>query len=522
MPKAPAKKKVTEPVTQPTPQAAPPAESNGVPAPSAKTALPVIYDSLDIVEYSINAKQGPLTVDDAKLLLGWETEKDYQARKVAENPASKPEHHIYGEVFHCRDADGCKVRTTNNAHNRAFDETWCEDLIHTILFGQWAGPLTIPGETINGETVRISKYGRVLSGQHQMTALVMSHQVWENSVALAGNAADPKYPFWADKPGGPVLETLVITGLSEDPRVLMTIDYCKPRTTADVFYTSELFNTRTAPERKELCRMLDAASDFLFTRTDAQGYRTHPEMVGFVERHKRLLKCIEHIFVENAPLVTGGRKLSKLRLSAGQCSALCYLMACGSEKTDGDTYRNGFPPSETIVDQNGKKCIDWTYQEKAREFWARLATAGDKAFGVVRRALGNLVDSSPDADNQGLGGRLPEKLAIIAGAWEMFKDHAESAGPPFTDADLIEGGALCLHYSDLDDKGNQMPDGQIKLIEVADFYGIDSPQVVKVSKQEPMPAAPSREEIEKASTAALERRQAAQKKINDARANAKK
>ena len=478
---------------QPVAPAPPPTPTPAPPAPS----LPVLYPELEITEYSTASAKGPLTVDDQKLLLGWETEKEFQQRKVSEFPATKPEAWLFGDLFHCKNVAGEKVRCNNNAHNRPFDEGWAESLVHTILHGQWAGPHTIPGETVNGETVRVSRYGRVLSGQHQMTGCILAGE-WLLKARQEGKdpPTDPKYPVWR-KHGAPFLETVVIVGLSEDPRVLMTIDYVKPRTAADVFYTSDVFKSCTPPERKELCRILASAVDVLWTRTDAKGYRTHPEVVGFLERHKRLLNCVTHLFKENS--VAGGRKISKLRLSPGVCSALCYLMGCGSAKTTdySDEYRNQNPPME--------KGLDWSTWDRAEKFWNLLASGKD--FMPVRTALGLLVDSTPDSDNQGLGGRGPEKLAILAKAWERWRDYA--AGPIFDNSDLAPGGALCLSYSDLDDKGNKLPDGQIKLLDVADFDGIDCPESVgkgPTSKAAPMPPAPSRAEIERATEEARARR----------------
>ena len=521
MPKAKKRPATVQPVIPPVTLALPSPTTNGngsVPSPTGPHNLPVVYDRVEIAEYSSTSEHGPLTAETVKEMMGWETETEWRERMVRDK-GGKPEHYLFGEngpkredtgthqPVHCVNTDKVKVVCWQNANNRPFDMLWCEDLIHTILYGQWAGPLMMPGETINGETVRISRYGRVLSGQHQGTALVLADEWLQKSRAVPGNAVNPKYPVWNGHEHV-VLETVVITGLSEDERVLRTIDYVKPRTTADMLYTMELFRQNTSAERKEMTRMLALAIDLLWVRTDTKGYKTHPEVVGFLERHKRLLKCVEHLFVENsAKGADGGRKISKLRVSAGQASALCYLMGCGSQKTTeySDEYRNESPPSE--------KNLDWEYWDRAQEFWVCLAGARD--FMPVRRALGLLVESTPDSDaNQGLGGRAPEKFAILAKAWERYKDHPTSAGSAFDDDDLAPDGVLCLSYSDLDDKGNKLPDGQIKLVDMADFYGIDCPESLGASKtkgsrqETPMLPPPSPEEIERATQEALRRRMA--------------
>jgi hypothetical protein len=467
-------------------------------------SLPIVYDKLDIVEYSTAVGLGPLTIGDQKGLLGWETEKEFQARKVKEIPDTKPEAWLFGDMYHCKNIAGEKVRCNHNGQNRPFDMDWCEHLIHTILHGQWAGPFTIPGETVNGETVRISRYGRVMSGQHQMTACILAGELLARARELGVDHPDkPKYPTWRTL-GEPFLETIVITGISEDPRVLMTVDYNKPRTVADVFYTSKLFRNSTTSERQNLCRILAVAVNTLWVRTDARGYRTHPEAVAFLERHRTLLKCVEHVNKEDNPKQT--RKLSNLRLQPGMCAAVMYIQASSGPGTDGDVYRNEDPaPSE--------KNLDWSMWDRAKDFWALLASG--KEFLPVRKALWGLIDSTPqNEDNPGLGGRVPEKLAILSKAWSRWKDYPDS-GTPFDDDDLVPGGLLCLNYNNLDAKGNKLPEGKIELVDVPDFVGIDCPEATgkgKTSHGPPDPPPPTKEEIEQMMEEAQQRRRAESRK----------
>ncbi len=476
-------------------------QNQPLPIEPSVNGLPVVYQKLEHFERSTASPLGPMTAKDWKLALDWETEPEYQKRMVAEK-GGEPSHWLYGDMVrddagrthsvHCRDVAGNKVVCWTNAGNRPFDAMWCEDLVHTILSGQWAGPHTVPGETINGETVRISRYGRVLSGQHEGTACVLADERLQASRAEPGNVLHPRYPFWNGQDHC-FIETLVVTGMSEDERVLRTIDYVKPRTAADMLYTMPLFRDNRPRERQELTRMLSSAIDMLWTRTDTQGYRTHPEIVGFLERHGRLLECVEHLFRENG----AEHRISKLRLSTGQCAALCYLMgSSGSADLEyGDIYRNESPPSQ--------KGLDWSLWDQAQGFWSGLA--GDRAFLPVRTALGRLLDSEINKDdNQGLGGRAPEKLAILSRAWDVYKDLGEAG---WSNADLASGGALRLSYGDLDDRGNKLPDGQIKLLDIADFGGIDCPQATKVGRSAgPPPATLTREEIERASAEARARR----------------
>ncbi len=514
-----------------------------------ENSVPYIYPTLDIKECSTTSIHGPVTPDRAKRIMGWETEKDYQLRQVAENPGSKPDEWLYGDIYHCCNSDGDKVRCHSNGNNRPFDETWCKELMSMVLDGQWAGPLTMPGETVNGETIRIGRCGRVLSGQHQLTALILADEMLTKSQKESRNITHPKYPFWVGK-GHCVIEAIVITGLSEDEQILRTIDYVKPRSVADMLFTMNVYRDNTPHERKVLTRMLSAGIDLLWGRTEAKGYRTHPEIVGFLERHPKLMSCVEHIFGEDSPKTTfvcrtcrqrfasqaaanqkkckkgqthdiaevGGRRISTLPFNAGHAAALMYLMGCSSDKTTdySDDYRNEEPaPSE--------KKLDWKLWHKATEFWSRLAGTVTGGFFPVREALGRLIDSTPhDEENIGLGGRHEEKLAILDNAWKVFKNYKDDPDtPPFTDDDLCDGGALHLHYTDKGPPkilngetigGDKLPDGKVRLIEMADFQGIDCPQAakaVKTNTDEPTstPIDPTPDQMEQLKLEARERRE---------------
>jgi len=475
------------------------------------------YPKLTIIEYSSTSEDGPMTPEDMKKLMRWETESEFQARMVAEK-GGEPQHWLYGEEFHCYNLNvskakprGEKVRCWSNTNNRPFDMEWCNEIKDMILRGQYVGPLTVPGETVNGETIRIGRYANMLSGQHQGTALILAYEALMNSRnkdhkdGMYYDPNDPeseKYPFWKGH-DYPVIETIVVYGLSEDERVLRSIDYVKPRSVADMLFTMELFRDSTSVDRKELTRMLASGIDLLWTRTGTKGYRTHPEIVGFLERHKTLMKFVQHLFVLNRSTSSasdkwlegetevernerleldkklGGRKISKLYLSAGQCAAMCFLMGCSKTPAHiSDTdYRNGKPaPSE--------KCLDWSMTDRAKLFWINLAS--HESFELVREQLRRLkTTKADDEDNQGLGGRFTEKLAVIAKAWAVFKDHPESAGDPFHEDDLIPpDGALSLSYSDLDEKGNKLPKGEVELVDVAEFFGIDVPTAPKKKTKE--------------------------------------
>ena len=85
-------------------------------------------------------------------------------------------------------------------------------------------------------------------------------------------------------------------------------------------------------------------------------------------------------------------------------------------------------------------------------------------------------------------------------------------GPTFTQDDTIEpDGCLCLAYTSVDDHGKKLPRGQVKLVTLAEFGGIDGPAGFATRRARRLtPPDPvveySPEEMDQATKATLERR----------------
>lgn len=366
----------------------------------------VLYPTLTVNGIPIPLEKMKLSALVIRDLLGWETEEHYKKEmEASDDPEDKARGKAgYGDEYLVTDTAGRKVRCHNNLDNRPFDLVTMEKLCQTILNRQWAGPTTFPGETVNGETIIIGRTGKVESAQHRCVAAVLAAERW---------AKNPKaYPGWTEEP---FLESLVVFGVSENPIIVQTLDNVRPRTLADTIYTSEIFRRMsgkavTSKDRKELSKMLDAATDLLWRRTSAGGdnepehrYQTHGSSFSFIDRHPKLQNCVKHLFEENA-----NRQISLLQLSAGQCAACMYLM--GSAATDPDEY---WP-------KRNEKALDWSLWQKAEEFFTALADGSDRSFKVVQQALGQLKSIE-----EGLGGRVSEKLAVLAAAWHRFREDEE-------------------------------------------------------------------------------------------------
>lgn len=340
---------------------------------------------------------GPVTCEQMKVLLGWETESQYKKRMEEEAKATgdvtKGAKRIagFGDEYTLKDFNGEKVKCWNNDGNRPLTEAHAFALAQSVLLGNWR---------LNLETFIISRTARVTSGQHRGIGFVLACQLW---------AKDPKWrKKWKEEP---VLETLVAFGGSDDPDTIQTIDNVRPRSLSDIFYTSPIFAGIGTQDRQDCSRYLSGAVRVLWKRlgegdeeiVDDKKFQTHPASLDFVETHPRIKECVRYMFNKNR---AGGEgmQISGLNLDPGHSAAMLYLM--GSSKSSPEAYTKA---------NKTEKGVDWGTYGKAVEFWDRLINRDDSMEPVIN-VLGQLVD--PDS---GLGGGRPsEKAAVIAKAWYLF------------------------------------------------------------------------------------------------------
>lgn len=451
----------------PAPKPAPAASA----VPGEKPAHRVVVYPECFVEFHVSPerklgqgmiRKAPVGVDYVKQLMGWESEGDYSKRRAAETgqPEAKCKFPDDMEVVPFEDVNGERVVCWHNHHNRPFDREHALELAQDQLHRVWR---------FNMENFIVSKYGTVLSAQHRGIALVFAHQMLNGPQKLKWRAIYGQGPI--------TIETTIAFGADETPEVLMSFDNTKPRGPSDVIYTSPLFSDLNHAERKECSRMEAKAVDLLWRRTAAgkgadsdHKYLTNSTVMDFLDRHKRLVECVRHLFNSNKE-----RGISVLKLSPGQCAAMMYMMAAG--KTDGDLYSNSAKaPCEEY--------IDFELWEDAQAFWSDLAKA-ESALKPLQEGLKLLVD--PD---EGLGGRLVEKIALIALAWRTWLE----SGHNLTEDDVLvktaDGVRPALEYSE----------DRTKLLNAYDFAGIDKGYVAPKSD----PPAPTPEELEERKAAERE------------------
>lgn len=336
---------------------------------SPKKSEPVSDALYPVVSAKLCAGDDAMTVKLAKELLGWTEEPDGQT---------------FGTDYILKLPSGKKVRCLNNTTNRPFSLANAQKLKQDILKGNWE---------FNGETVIIGRNGQVLNGQHSMVALVLAGLEWRQ------NDLRDKLPHWRTEP---VIDKLVAFGVSEEDRVVNTIDTGSPRTLTDVLYRSEYFASLKPGDRKTASRMADYAVRLLWQRTKAKdepfcAYRTHKESIAFIEHHPTLLKCVRHILDENEEGKLGAF------ISPGYAAGLMYLMA--ASETDPREY----------VSHRSETNVDLSKLDAAEDFFVLLAS-GDKKLAAVRKALGEIL-----SDEEGTVS-MAEKLAVLVKAWNLFTE----------------------------------------------------------------------------------------------------
>ncbi len=400
----------------------------------------VMYPELKMVccigdgSRKVDFKVAPaMTAKKMMKVLAWESEAEYQARMMSADPTAKPEQFRFPEIGEqltgqdddgnprtatvlCKDETGQKIVCWNVIGNRHFDEPSCCQYIQDVLNRQWSGPSTGQA-TFNGETFVVGVSGRVESGQHRGVGLVRAWQRWKRHIDVGVGRWADLWPV-GQYPDGPVMDVPIWFGISEDPRVIRTLDIGRRRTISDTIETSPIFEKLKPGERIESSKMLGGALKFLWQRTgtkDVSSFhevQTPSEMMDLLDRHPRLQRCVLHILKCNS--FKNGKMINNtLGPIAGTCSAIMYLMAAGN--CDINDYRNAEPmPKESAL---GKMDL-W---DKAEQFWRDYA-AGDGPHSSILQAI------TAAAAIDGKSCPTPEKLAIISKAWNVYKDGSE-VGP---------------------------------------------------------------------------------------------
>ena len=339
----------------------------------AKAKRPIVYEELEV---RMCVGEDAMTVEQAKELLGWTEE--------SENVKFKSSYSLL-------DKEEKKIRLLHNVINRPIRPGKLQLLTQEILRKRWE---------FNGEPIIIGKTGQILNGQHQLISLVLANQIWHKDGSYV--------EFWNTPP---VIDKLLVVGVSEEDHVVNTLDTAESRDFTDVVFRSGYFHKVAPRHRKVLAKATDYAVRLLWDRTGASmdsfsTRRTHAESIDFVERHKRLLECVRHCFEEDGD----EGKLKSRFIGIGNAAGLMYLMAtCTTEreKEDGSGY------IQVNHGHGSEEQLDFKMWDKAEKFWTMLAS-GAKELLAVSSCIADTIE--------GANGHISvrERLAIIVKAWNLW------------------------------------------------------------------------------------------------------
>ncbi len=407
-----------------------PKKGQGSAKPTAQTAKQsserkVIFTTVEVANYSAGTELGPVTPALARDWLGWEDEEQY--KEALKQGKTKLEPLL-------ADRKGRQIRCRHNVTNRPLYLDLVRAYMQTVLNKQWAGPSGCGG-TVNGENLIIGETGLILDAQHRLIALVLCEQERTGDVSGPSQAAHWA-KFW---PTECVIDSLVVTGISESDKVVNTMNTGKPRSLSDALYRSEyLSKYKTSKVREQLASMCDYSIRLLWDRTWASKEawaprRTHAEALDFLARHeKHLLKYVDVIYQldrevkKKEEITQAGGRISRF-LHAGLMPAVTFMMASSTSKGGNPVVgeQTDYRDKEGVTSE---KKLKWDNEERAEQFLRALADStglpGDPlaALWKLRRPEPDDKEGSPifsTGSVRGIGTRS-ERMQILSIAWKEF------------------------------------------------------------------------------------------------------
>lgn len=338
-------------------------------------AKKIKYEEIEVTKHFKGSKVGPMTVEKAKEILGYEAEEE-----------GKKE---FGQDFLFRDVFGKKVRLNFRLTNRPFRIGLSKRWMNEILRKKFA---------LNGETVVIDKFGGVQDGQHRLAGLILAEQ----------ERLKNKEHWKAFGNTGPCqIEMIVVTGI--DPDHADTLNLGQKRSLGDVIFRNHDFENMSEREQQKLANVLAGATRLAWIRTggkliSAAPHFPHSEALDFMEAHPRLRDAVEFVFNEEGGSGAEGKKISSF-VSLGYASAMLYLM--GTAKTDKEKWK-----------VEGTAAINDTLWEKAEKFWTLFASgAGLEKNDPILSLRKVLLSADASA-----GAARDEIVAAIITAWNLWVD----------------------------------------------------------------------------------------------------
>jgi len=352
-----------------------------------KTKKEVIYKEFSLLNAS--GKEA-LDYETAVELIGWQM-ADLEKGEKFENP-----------LFRYQESD---VVCSNNICNRPFNLSLCKNYKADILNKAWE---------LNGQPIILSKYGNVLSGQHRVIALILAVLDWREDKS--------KYPKWKTEPK---MDTAIAVGISEERKVVNTIDTGKSRSLADAIIASGIVGVGSASSTSQK-RIAKGVQYAVMTILEATGIKeasfskkpSHSFCLNFLDAHPKIIEAVELVLA-----CEGDGNLSGKGINPFRSCGLFYLMA--ASESDQNKY----------VDNPIEKNIDFSQWGKASTFFDRLSTS-DKTVAAVFNQLSVIEDAEGSTD---------EKEATLKLAWHSFAEK-EKVTPAAIKLDYVQDEETGLNW----------------------------------------------------------------------------
>ncbi len=231
-----------------------------VPAEKVAVERVIKHDKISAVLRAKHCPEGPLTVDEAKKLIGW-TEVDAKEAN-----------------YKLKDKNGIKIQLVNAPTNRPFKMPLAERYANEMLRRKWA---------LNLETIVFNCLGNTEQGQHRLSGFILAEQERQ---------ADPVK--WGQTPL--TLEVLLGFGVDDSDEVADTYDTGTKRSLGDVFYRRHDFGGNSDVVQKAVAKVLAGAVRLVWLRTGGKqiGFAPHfphSEATEFFGKHPGILECCTKI-----------------------------------------------------------------------------------------------------------------------------------------------------------------------------------------------------------------------------------
>lgn len=308
------------------------------------------YPKICAVLRAKHCKEGPLTVEDCKKMIGWTEE---------------PEGKDWKKDFVLKDLYGRKIRLLNNPSNRPFRRPLADRYANEHLRGKWS---------LNLETVVLADNANVQQGQHRLVGLILGEQLRQIETGKWG-----KTPL--------VFEVLVGYGVSRKPENANTYDLGAKRSLGDVIYRHEKFAKSLSDKKQRgISNVLSGAIRLVWLRVGGKQvsfapHFPHSEALEFYGEHPVILQAVTDI-VNLDEGEEGNQKCISSLVSLSYAAALYYLMANATSWVKALTFWKSFASGEGL--QKGSPIL--SLRQLLTRTDASSGSKRDEIIGAVVKA----------------------------------------------------------------------------------------------------------------------------------------